>query len=267
MMKPTAARKLDIVLRSAAGLKKVSTSRMAAYAVAWIEPSVRVPSPMDKRHGRNPVWDATISMTLDERFLSQAAKRLHIELLGQGLVSTTPIGFVTVDMTDILSRGSNGSAVRAPFPEHPVRRRSGRQQGILNFELCLQASSTHIPASGAPPQEEKLAKDPPAELSPSSSPPTLPQHRREFIMEPQHRRELSMEPQYRRELSMEPRQYESQQARRDISRKPIDTSRSRESEDYAFGAPTSRLGYGVGEHEEVSLLGAYDSATVASHFR
>jgi hypothetical protein len=158
-----------------------------------------------------------------------------------------------------------------------VRRRSGRQQGILNFELCLQASSTHTPASAAPPQEEKLAKDPPAELSPSSSPPTLPQyrqdlsmepqHRREFSMEPQNRRELGMEPQYRRELNMEPQQYETQQARRDISRKPINTSRSRESEDYAFAAPTSRHGYGIGEHEEVSLLGSYDSATVASHFR
>jgi len=118
-MKP-AARKLDIVLRSAAGLKKVNTSRMAAYAVAWIEPSLRVPSPLDKRHGRNPEWSTTISITLDDRTLNQAGQRLHIELLGQGLVTTKPIGFVTVDMTDILLQGSEGAAVRAPFHEYPV---------------------------------------------------------------------------------------------------------------------------------------------------
>lgn len=120
-MKPScAARKLDIVLRSAAGLKKVSTSRMAAYAVAWIEPSLRVPSPMDKRHGRNPEWNTTISITLDDRALNQSGHRLHIELLGRGLVSTKPIGFVTVDMTEILLQGSEGGAVRTPFHEYPV---------------------------------------------------------------------------------------------------------------------------------------------------
>lgn len=141
VMKPT-ARKLDIVLRSAAGLKKVNTSRMAAYAVAWIEPSLRVPSPMDKRHGRNPVWDTTISMTLDERILSQAGKRLHIELLGQGLVSTKPIGFVSVDMTDILLQGSEGAAVRAPFHEYPVPTQLALKLFFMVQTLCLQRLSS-----------------------------------------------------------------------------------------------------------------------------
>lgn len=135
----TTARKLDIVLRSAAGLKKVNSSRMAAYAVAWIEPSLRVPSPMDKRHGRNPVWDTTISMTLDERILGQAGKRLHIELLGQGLVSTKPIGFVIVDITDLLSQGSDGAAVRAPFHDYPVSPQFALQMYSM-FRFPLQLS-------------------------------------------------------------------------------------------------------------------------------
>lgn len=124
-MKSGSVRRLDIVLRSAAGLKKVHTiaSRTAAYAVAWILPSVRVPSPMAHRHGRNPIWDTTISMTLDERTLGGAAaasKCQHIELLGQGLVSTTPIGFARVDMTDLLLQGSHGAAVRSPSHDHLV---------------------------------------------------------------------------------------------------------------------------------------------------
>lgn len=114
---------------------------MAAYAVAWIEPSVRVPS----RHGRgrNPVWDTTISITLDELTLGRAGKDLHIELLAQGLVSTTPIGFVRVDLAELLLKGSQGVAVSAKFHDYPVTRRSGRQQGVINFELCLQASASH----------------------------------------------------------------------------------------------------------------------------
>ncbi|KAG0604318.1 hypothetical protein M758_10G162100 [Ceratodon purpureus] len=240
-MKPT-ARKLDIVLRSAAGLKKVNTSRMAAYAVAWIEPSLRVPSPKDKRHGRNPVWDTTITMTLDERTLSQAGKRLHIELLGQGWVSTKPIGFVSVDMTDILLQGSEGAAVRAPFHEYPVRRRSGRQQGILNFELCLQASSTHVPSTVS---QEEFVEDT-AESVPNSAP-TLPQ--------------------YQQGSSMQPQQYEMQGSH-DFSRKST-MPRLRESKDmgYGFAMPTSRRAYDVAEHDEISLLDSYDSAPAASHFR
>lgn len=122
-MKAGSGRKLDIVLRSAAGLKRVHrTSRMAAFAVAWIEPSVRVPSPMDKRHGRNPVWETTISISLDEHTLGRAGKNLHIELLAQGLVSTTPVGFVRVDMTELLAKGSQGATVSTKFHDYPVRR-------------------------------------------------------------------------------------------------------------------------------------------------
>jgi hypothetical protein len=75
---------------------------MAAYAVAWIEPSVRI----SLRHGRKPVWDTTISITLDELTLGHVGKDLYIELLAQGLVSTTPIGFVRVDLAELLFRGS-----------------------------------------------------------------------------------------------------------------------------------------------------------------
>ena len=120
-MKAGSARKLDIVLRSASGLKKVTTSRMAAYAVAWLDPSVRVPSPMDKRHGRNPVWDTTISITLDEHTLGRAGKNLHIELLAHGLVSTAkPIGFIRIDLTELLLKGSQGAAVNMKYHDYPV---------------------------------------------------------------------------------------------------------------------------------------------------
>lgn len=173
-------RKLDIVLQSANGLKKVHKSRSAAYAVAWMDPGVRVPSPFDKNHGRNPVWNATISVTLDERTLGQQ-KCLNIELLGQGLVSTKPIGFVKIDMTDILLKGSQGASVHVPFLQHPVFRRSGKQRGVLNFELCLQASTMSMHRL---PQEENLK--PITAPSNPSEPSAWPQtYQREPGMHPQ----------------------------------------------------------------------------------
>jgi hypothetical protein len=76
------ARRLDVVLHSATGLKKVSASKMAVFAVAWIEPSVRVPSPANvKAHGTNPVWNTTISLSLEERTIAHGMY-LNIELLG-----------------------------------------------------------------------------------------------------------------------------------------------------------------------------------------
>jgi Ca2+-dependent lipid-binding protein len=135
------ARKLDVVLHGAQNLKKVNTSRMAAYVVAWIDPSVRVPSPMDKSNGVNPVWNSTLTIVLNERTLGQGMY-LNLELLGHGLVSTKPIGFVSVNVSDLLQEGSKGEAVQAKFHDHPVMRRSGRQQGTISFELHLQESPT-----------------------------------------------------------------------------------------------------------------------------
>jgi hypothetical protein len=114
------ARRLDVVLHSATGLKKVSASKMAVFAVAWIEPSVRVPSPANvKAHGTNPVWNTTISLSLEERTIAHGMY-LNIELLGHGLVSTRRIGFVSVNMTNIFQEGSKGAAVHSHFLAHPV---------------------------------------------------------------------------------------------------------------------------------------------------
>jgi len=148
------ARKLDVLLQSASGLKKVSTSK--AYAVAWIDPSVRVPSPAERNHGASPVWNTTMSVSLDERALGQGMS-LTIELIGQGLVKTKRIGFVTVDISDIVLEGSKGASVHGQFHAYPVTRRSGRQQGTLNFELHLHESPALLAANGLTPSESTVA--------------------------------------------------------------------------------------------------------------
>lgn len=127
------ARKLDVLLQSASGLKKVSTSK--AYAVAWIDPSVRVPSPAERNHGASPVWNTTMSVSLDERALGQGMS-LTIELIGQGLVKTKRIGFVTVDISDIVLEGSKGASVHGQFHAYPVDHQTSLL--FLFFLLCCR---------------------------------------------------------------------------------------------------------------------------------
>ncbi|KAG0609905.1 hypothetical protein M758_7G022900 [Ceratodon purpureus] len=165
------SRRLDVVLHSATGLKKVSASKMAVFAVAWIEPSVRVPSPSNvKAYGTNPVWNTTISLSLEERTMAQGMY-LNIELLGHGLVSTRRIGFVSVNMTDIFQKGSKGAAVHSHFQAHPVTRKSGRQQGLLTFDVHLHecpnllAVQEMIPKNGAS-IPRSITVVPPASSSP-----------------------------------------------------------------------------------------------------
>lgn len=135
---------LDVVLHSATGLK--SASKMAVYCVAWVEPSVRVPSPNTKAHGTNPEFNTTITMSLDDRTLSRG-QHLNIEILGHGIVSTRRVGFVRVSLSDLLAEYSDGNPARAQFHAHPVTRRSGRQQGYLSFELHVRSESEKTPKS------------------------------------------------------------------------------------------------------------------------
>jgi len=111
------ARELDVVLHSATGLK--SASKMAVYCVAWVEPSVRVPSPSTKAHGTHPEFNTTITMSLDDRTLGRG-QHLNIEILGQGIVSTRRVGFVRVSLSELLQESANGGAVHTQFNAHPV---------------------------------------------------------------------------------------------------------------------------------------------------
>ncbi|XP_024368415.1 protein SRC2 [Physcomitrium patens] len=141
-----ADRGLDVELISATNLKKVNKSKMHAYVVAWIDPSVRVPGPVDKTNGSNPVWNYTITMALEARTLSQTM-HLNLELLGQGFLSTKPIGSVVVPLAELLQRGASGCAAVAEFPEQPVILPSGEPQGTFSFVLRLKESPAMLAAA------------------------------------------------------------------------------------------------------------------------
>lgn len=123
-------RQLDVVLHSATGLK--SASKMSVYCVAWIEPSVRVPSPNTKAHGTHPEFNTTISMSLDDRILGRG-QHLNLEILGHGLVSTRRVGFVRVSLSELLQESSNGDSVHTQFNAHPVSTNPHGLPHTLNY--------------------------------------------------------------------------------------------------------------------------------------
>lgn len=146
-LKMKVARELEVELRSATGLK--SASKMAVYCVAWVEPSVRVPSPSTKAHGAHPEFNTSIVMALDERTLGRG-QHLNIEILGQGLVSTRRVGFVRVSLSELLTDSADGAAVHTQFNAHPVTRHSGRQQGFLSFGLHIRPYDPQRKSSSKP---------------------------------------------------------------------------------------------------------------------
>ncbi|XP_024389623.1 uncharacterized protein [Physcomitrium patens] len=152
-------RKLRVALHSATELK--SANKMHVYAVLWMDPIVRVPTPTTKAQGRHPVFDTTVTLSLDDRTLRLGY--LNIELLGQGLISTRRIGFVRVELSGILEEGSGGNAVLKEFRDYPVTRRSGRQQGFLSFDMHLQETSSceSVDTPKSDPKSRSLAVTPP----------------------------------------------------------------------------------------------------------
>ncbi|XP_024379989.1 uncharacterized protein [Physcomitrium patens] len=148
-----ADRKLEVLLKSATDLKKVNKTKMHAYAVAWVDPIIRVPGPVDRINGSNPVWETPITLTLKGRSLGQSSK-LNIELLGLGFVSTKPIGSVVVDLAEILQQGASGAAVKKEYVNYPVFLPSGASHGSISFDLRLKECRSMLAAQVAQGNED-----------------------------------------------------------------------------------------------------------------
>ena len=115
-----ADRKLELKLIRAKDLRKVNKSKMHVYVVAWVDPIVRVQGPVDKTNGCNPVWNnTTITVTLEARALAQNMK-LNVELVGQGFLSTKPIGYVVIDLKELLQQGATGAAATEQYLDYEV---------------------------------------------------------------------------------------------------------------------------------------------------
>jgi hypothetical protein len=72
---------------------------MSPYAVAWIYPDAKVPTPVHPKGGVNPTWNANITLKCDERLIEQGNAVMTIDIYNHGKVSNKQIGSVAVPLS------------------------------------------------------------------------------------------------------------------------------------------------------------------------
>ncbi|KAK1275857.1 hypothetical protein QJS04_geneDACA011137 [Acorus gramineus] len=146
---------LEINLISGQDLKPaIGLRRMQTYAVAWVDPSAKLRTRIDRTGGRNPTWNDRFIFRVPRSFLDDAgdgfgSPAVSIEIYAVGCIVDSLVGAVRLLIGNhrLLSR-----LPRTPsFAAVQVRRESGRFQGVLNVAamlLSLAPAAAEAPAIG-----------------------------------------------------------------------------------------------------------------------
>ncbi|XP_024394628.1 protein SRC2 homolog [Physcomitrium patens] len=135
-------REIEFNIFSAQDLRNVRIlgGKMSPYVVAWIHPDLKAYSPADVKGGPNPKWNADIVVFCDEALLDRPHDAVvNLELHDAGGSSNRLIGSVSFPLSDLpgnifMNHKEHSDPV---FLNLPVRRPSGREQGVLNFSMRL----------------------------------------------------------------------------------------------------------------------------------
>lgn len=124
---------------SAQDLEPVSR-KMKTYATAWVHPTRKLSSRVDKDGHVNPTWNDKFVFRVDEDFLHQDTSAVQIEIYCVNWIRDTLVGGVRVLLGNLFPPHTREMGTR--FVALQVRRPSGRPQGILNIGVALLDSST-----------------------------------------------------------------------------------------------------------------------------
>ncbi|CAL9751982.1 unnamed protein product [Musa acuminata subsp. burmannicoides] len=139
---------LEINLISAQGLQPPGGNRrLQAYAVIWIDSSIKLRTLVDRVGGENPTWNDKFLFRVHPSFLaydSPCAYSVEIYAAGGWYLPDSLVGSVRflVGNLRLLSRHSD----RPVFDAVGIRRPSGRFQGVLNVGAAVLGS---VPAVAA----------------------------------------------------------------------------------------------------------------------
>ncbi|XP_022735471.1 uncharacterized protein LOC111288741, partial [Durio zibethinus] len=139
---------LEITLISAQGHKEPSSKlrRMQTYAFAWIDPSVKLRTCVDRVGGGNPTWNDKFLFKISSEFLSSQTCGVSVEIFAVGVLGDTLLGSVRFLLSNFLPPGSAFKAVKTPsFDAVQVRRRSGRFHRVLNIGATVLGGA-NVPA-------------------------------------------------------------------------------------------------------------------------
>ncbi|KAK1286552.1 hypothetical protein QJS10_CPB20g02098 [Acorus calamus] len=146
---------LEINLISAQDLKPaIGLRRMQTYAVAWVDPSAKLRTRIDRTGGPNPTWNDRFIFRVPRSFLDDAgdgfgSPAVSIEIYAVGCIVDSLVGAVRLLIGNLrlLSRPQRNPS----FAAVQVRRESGRFQGVLNVAamlLSLAPAAAEAPAIG-----------------------------------------------------------------------------------------------------------------------
>ncbi|KAJ0052111.1 hypothetical protein Pint_00521 [Pistacia integerrima] len=130
---------LEITLISAQGLKLPSTNkRMQTYALAWVNPSTKLRTQVDRVGGENPTWNDKFLFKVTPEFLSSETSAVSVEIYSTGYLRDHVVGCVRVLISNIPLFDSTKTP---SFTALQIRRPSGRVQGVLNIGAMLMEGS------------------------------------------------------------------------------------------------------------------------------
>ncbi|KAK2995812.1 hypothetical protein RJ640_006151 [Escallonia rubra] len=141
---------LEINLISAQGLKTPSSNlrRFQTYALAWVDPSAKLRSRVDRVGGENPTWNEKFMFRVLPEFVSGETSAVSIEIYAAGYIKDFLVGTVRFLLSSCLVPGSRAAVGTPAFTAVQIRRPSGRFHGVLNIAATVYGGSEFGVLSG-----------------------------------------------------------------------------------------------------------------------
>ncbi|KAI5065677.1 hypothetical protein GOP47_0020372 [Adiantum capillus-veneris] len=131
--------KIELTVMAAEGLKNVSLMRtkMAPYAVAFVEPYSKHSTRVLAKAGKDPIWNDIMHITIPVRLLNDPSATLTIQVFSQGTISTSLAGATQLLLQDLLRHAALKGNGEGDILTLQLFRPSGRAHGIIRIFLKL----------------------------------------------------------------------------------------------------------------------------------
>ncbi|KAI3719504.1 hypothetical protein L6452_20404 [Arctium lappa] len=144
---------LEINLISAQGLKippSAKMRRMHTYAIAWVHPTAKLRSHLDRVGGENPTWNEKFIFRVSPDFIYGDTSAVQFEIYACGYIRDYLIGNVRYLLSSSsLTSSRTGAVIGTPaFSAVHIRRPSGRVHGVLNIAATVYESSAFAAFTG-----------------------------------------------------------------------------------------------------------------------
>ncbi|MCO5554673.1 hypothetical protein L7F22_008206 [Adiantum nelumboides] len=131
--------KIELTIMAAEGLKNVSLMRtkMAPYAVAFVEPYSKHSTRVLAKGGKDPIWNDSVHILLPLRLLNDPSAALTIQVFNQGTITTSLAGATQLLLQDLLRHAALKGNGEGDILTLQLFRPSGRAHGIIRIFLKL----------------------------------------------------------------------------------------------------------------------------------